>query len=58
VLADRRGQVERAYAEAFPLLGRSRRSVLSGSGFAAGADAGDRADLGAGALHGRRALGA
>jgi hypothetical protein len=58
VLADRRGQVERAYAEAFPLLGRSRRSVLSGSGFAAGADAGDRADLGAGALHGRRAVGA
>ena len=58
VLADRRSQVERAYAEAFPLLGRSRRSVLSGSGFAAGAAAGERADLGAGALRGRRALGA
>jgi hypothetical protein len=58
VLADRRSRVEQAYAEAFPLLGRSRRSVLSGSGFTAGADAGDRADLGAGALRGRRALGA
>ena len=58
VLADRRSQVERAYAEAFPTLGRSRRSVLSGSGFAAGAAAGKRADLGAGALRGRRALGA
>ena len=58
VLADRRSRVERAYAEAFPLLGRSRRSLLSGSGFAAGAEAGDRADLGADALSGRRALGA
>jgi hypothetical protein len=58
VLADRRSQVERAYAEAFPALGRSRRSVLSGTGFAAGAAAGERADLGTGALRGRRALGA
>ena len=58
VLADRRSQVERAYAEAFPALGRSRRSVLSGTGFAAGAAAGERADLGVGALRGRRALGA
>jgi hypothetical protein len=58
VLADRRSQVERAYAEAFPALGRSRRSVLSGTGFVAGAAAGERADLGAGALRGRRALGA
>jgi hypothetical protein len=57
VLADRRSRVERAYAEAFPSLGRGRRSVLSGSGFAAGAAAGARADLGAGALGGRRALG-
>jgi hypothetical protein len=58
VLADRRSRVEQAYAEAFPALGRGRRSVLSGSGFAAGAAAGDRADLGAGALGGRRVLGA
>jgi hypothetical protein len=58
VLADRRSRVERAYADAFPLLGRSRRSVLSGSGFAAGTEAGDRADLGSPALSRRRALGA
>jgi hypothetical protein len=58
VLADRRNRVEQAYAEAFPAVGRSRRSVLSGSGFVAGAAAGDQADLGAGALRGRRALGA
>lgn len=58
VLADRRRQVERAFAEAFPALGRSRRSVLSGTGFVAGAAAGERADLGAGALRGRHALGA
>ena len=41
-----------------PCWAASRRSVLSGSGFAAGAAAGERADLGAGALRGRRALGA
>ena len=58
VLADRRSRVEHAFAEAFPVLGRSRRSVLSGTGFVAGAAAGERADLGAGALRGRRALGA
>jgi hypothetical protein len=57
VLADRRSQVERAYAEAFPVLGRGRRSTLSGSGFAAGAAAGELADLGAGALSRRRTLG-
>jgi Protein of unknown function (DUF2786) len=58
VLADRRSRVERAYAEAFPTLGRGRPSMLSGSGFAAGAAAGERADLGGSALRGRRALGA
>lgn len=58
VLADRRDRVERAYAEAFPALGRSRRATLSGSGFTAGAAAGERADLGSGALPARRALGA
>lgn len=46
VLADRRERVERAYAEAFPVLGRARRTVLSGSGFGAGSRAGSRADLG------------
>lgn len=58
VLADRRSRLERAYAEAFPALGRSRRATLSGSGFTAGAAAGERADLGSGALSARRALGA
>lgn len=57
VLADRRERVERAYAEAFPLLGQGRRTVLSGSGFPAGAAAGDRADLGARSVPSRRALG-
>ena len=52
VLADRRSRVAQAYAEAFPALGRGRPSVLSGSGFAAGAAAGDAADLGTGALRG------
>jgi hypothetical protein len=46
VLADRRTQVDHAYAAAFPSLGSGRRSVLSGTGFAAGAAAGERADLG------------
>lgn len=46
VLAGRSARVERAYAEAFPALGRARRSVLSGSGYAAGAAAGERARLG------------
>ena len=46
VLADRHERVDRAYAEAFPRLGRPRRSVLSGSGLGAGVRAGSRADLG------------
>jgi hypothetical protein len=46
VLADRTDRVERAYAEAFPGLGPARRASLSGSGFGAGAAAGERADLG------------
>lgn len=60
VLADRTARVDRAYADAFPGLGRGRRSTLSGSGFAAGAAAGERADLGRSAVpFGRkRALGA
>ena len=41
VLADRNGRVERAYAEAFPRLGRARRAGLSGSGYAAGAGQAD-----------------
>lgn len=45
VLADRHERVDRAYAEAFPRLGRPRRSVLSGSGLGAGVRAGSRADL-------------
>jgi hypothetical protein len=60
VLADRASRVERAYAAAFPHLGTARRSALSGSGFAAGAAAGGRADLGGPAAvpTRRRAIGA
>jgi hypothetical protein len=50
VLADRDDRVDRAYAAAFPSLGRARRAGLSGSGFGAGAAAGARADLGRGAV--------
>lgn len=46
VLADRSARVQRAYEAAFPGLGRARRSVLSGSGHAAGTAAGERAHLG------------
>lgn len=58
VLADRNDRVERAYAEAFPRLGRARRASLSGSGYAAGDRAGQRADLGRTAVRprDRRAL--
>ncbi|OJY39091.1 DUF2786 domain-containing protein [Pseudonocardia sp. 73-21] len=60
VLADRTDRVDRAYAEAFPGVGRARRATLSGSGFGAGAAAGERADLGRDSVgSGRqRALGA
>ncbi len=54
VLADRRERVDRAYAEAFPVLGRGRRRVLSGTGYTAGAAAGERADLGARSVPARR----
>jgi hypothetical protein len=58
VLTDRTDRVERAYAEAFPRLGRARRATLSGSGYADGDRAGTRADLGRTAVRprGRRAL--
>ena len=46
VLADRRARVDRAYAEEFPQIGRARHARLSGSGYAAGTQAGARADLG------------
>jgi hypothetical protein len=46
VLADRSRLVDRAYTDAFPRVGRARSSTLSGSGFGAGAAAGQRADLG------------
>jgi hypothetical protein len=61
VLADRRRRVESAFAAAFPELATARRTVLSGSGYAAGARAGQRADLGRDdriGPGGRRALGA
>ncbi|GEL16631.1 DUF2786 domain-containing protein [Pseudonocardia asaccharolytica] len=56
VLLDREAQVARAYAEAFPNLGRAGRATLSGSGFADGAVAGRRADLGRGRIVSRPAL--
>jgi hypothetical protein len=60
VLADRDDRVARAFAEEFPALGRARGPLLSGSGRAAGAAAGSRADLGGTGLAGapRRAVGA
>jgi hypothetical protein len=58
VLADRRDRVDRAYDEAFPVLGPGRRPTLSGTGFSAGAAAGERADLGQRSVPGRPALGA
>lgn len=60
VLADRSRRVDHAYAEAFPHLGPARSVTMSGSGFASGAVAGRRADLGRGAVAQRspRALGA
>lgn len=60
VLADRRDRVDRAYAEAFPGLGQARRTTYSGSGFASGAAAGRRADLGRSSVDTarQRALGA
>jgi len=51
VLAGRRAQVDRAYAAAFPALGHGRRPALTGSGFGAGAAAGEQADLGAPSVH-------
>jgi hypothetical protein len=52
--------VARAFTAEFPALGRARGPLLSGSGRAAGAAAGSRADLGGTGLAGarRRAVGA
>jgi hypothetical protein len=54
VLADRRERVDRAFTAAFPRLATARRSLLSGSGRAAGALAGQRADLGGSSVRGAR----
>ena len=51
--APRLAEVEQAYAEAFPRVGRARPSRLSGSGYAEGDRAGSRADLGRGAVRPR-----
>jgi hypothetical protein len=58
VLADRRERVDQAFATAFPQLATARRRVLSGSGHAAGALAGQRADLGGSGGLGRSGRGA
>ena len=47
VLVDRRARVEAAFAREFPRLGTFRATMSSGSGFMAGRDAGDLADLSA-----------
>ncbi|TCK22791.1 DUF2786 domain-containing protein [Pseudonocardia endophytica] len=52
VLADRADQVDRAYAEEFGSLRRARRPTVSGSGYARGAAAADRADIGGTRLDG------
>ena len=63
VLADRTERVDQAYAEVFPQVGQARHTRLTGSGYAEGARAGARADLGHGAMPpsgwamARRALG-
>lgn len=54
VLADRRTAVETAFEQQFSGLRKARPRRLSGSGFASGADAGRRADLGGGRLAGSR----
>ena len=46
VLADRQRAVDRAVEEQYPLLTRGRARRLTGGGFAAGKEAGRRADLG------------
>jgi hypothetical protein len=53
VLADRAALVDQALADAYPRLRNAARRVLSGSGSAAGAAAGKRADLGAKRVTGR-----
>jgi hypothetical protein len=61
VLADRRRRVDKQFAATYPRLATLRPSALSGTGRAAGALAGQRADLGGGGGLGvgrRRALGA
>jgi hypothetical protein len=61
VLADRRRRVDERFGHTFPRLATVRPRALSGSGRAAGALAGQRADLGGGDGLGarrRRALGA
>jgi Protein of unknown function (DUF2786) len=61
VLADRRRRVDQHFSATFPHLATLRPSVLSGSGRAAGALAGQQADLGGGGGIGggrRRELGA
>jgi hypothetical protein len=61
VLADRRRRVDKQFDATFPRLATLRPSALSGSGRAAGALAGRRADLGGGGQLGvgrERALGA
>jgi hypothetical protein len=46
VLADRKRAVDRAVEDEYPTLQRGRARRLSGGGFAAGIEAGQRADLG------------
>ena len=52
MLADRADRVDRAYAEEFGSLRRARRPTVSGSGYARGVAAADRADIGGTRLDG------
>jgi hypothetical protein len=55
VLVDRKAQVDAAYEQQWGhLTGRARRQNLTGSGFAAGAEAGLRADIGGKRIGDRR----
>ncbi|RKN28598.1 DUF2786 domain-containing protein [Micromonospora musae] len=51
VLADRSDRVQRRLAEVYPRLRTAPRRRLAGTGFASGAEAGQRADLGGREVH-------
>lgn len=46
VLVDRKAQVEQAYEDMFPTLGKGKARTLTGGGYSRGVEAGRKADLG------------